>query len=367
MIRQLAAVLTALHLLPALCQDDFDKAFSSTNSELSGILQDVQSTAPAATAAHATTDNPPDIKISSMISDQPAPVEAELQLPLPGETKVDSKLPMPQRIKQMSKNLKTGTFVQTKLRSTIAEQGQMLQDAKDLVHRELNVLEQETLLKLKESSQVKKLQEKIASMREQAAAQDKLLEAARKRTMLAQSGAEESEALDGSASTDLQWAKQRAAAAHARLLDAKGKWQNEYQAANAKIARLTNTIDSMRSEMAGEQSQGNRFEANSTVLLKQIQQIQSQIATTSAAKQSADINVAQVIHKWQATLQQLREQVGMNAKLEQQAKGGIYVQKEITDLEQQVKQRDTQITDLQEQVDEMSMGTGQALRGAGSR
>merc|ERR1719321_906736 len=107
----------------------------------------------------------------------------------------------------------------------------------------------------------------------------------------------------------------------------------------------------MRKEMAGEQSQGSRLEANSTVLLTQIQEIQSQIATTAAAKQNADINVAQIIRKWQDTLKQLRAQVAMNSRLEQKAKGGIYVQKEIADLGQQVKQRDLEITDLQEQVD----------------
>merc|ERR1719456_1683306 len=107
-------------------------------------------------------------------------------------------------------------------------------------------------------------------MREQAAEEEKLFEASRKRTMLAQSGAEESEALDGSATRDLQWAKEKASAAHERLLHAQGVWQNEHQTALAKIARLTNVIESMRKEQAGEQSQGNQFEANCAVLMKQI-------------------------------------------------------------------------------------------------
>merc|ERR1719420_2452593 len=144
--------------------------------------------------------------------------------------------------------------MQAKLRNAIVERSARLKEAKDLLHRELNALERETLLKLQETSKVKKLQVGLARMREQAAEEDKLLAASRKRMMLTQSGAEESEALDGSATKDLQWAKEKANAAHQRLLDAQGVWQNERQATAAKIARLTNVINSMKKEFAGEQS-----------------------------------------------------------------------------------------------------------------
>lgn len=373
MIRQFASVLVALSLVCVWCQDDFDKQLSSANSELSDIEQDVQAVPPVAAVTNPVANEIPvvnDATLSSIITNQPEPVEAELQLPIPTEAALpdrSSKLPVSQQIAKLQKNMKKGSFVQTKLQTAITERSQKLQEAKGLLHRELNVLEQETLLKLREISKVKKLQMNIARMKEQAAEEDKLLGESNKRTILAQNGAEESEALDGSASRDLQWAKQRAADAHERLLTSQGVWQNERQTANAKIARLSNVIASMHKELTGEQSQGNRFEANSTVLSKQLQEIQSQIAVAAASKQNADINVAQIIRKWQDTLKQLREQVAMNSQLESQAKGGSDVQQQIQDLQQQMKQRDTQITDLQEQVDEATMQTGQGLRGVGNR
>lgn len=374
MIRQFTPVLFALNLVSVWCQDDlFDKQFSSANNELNDIMQDVQSGAPSVAAAAPSADNdiPSEATISSMISNQQEAPEAELQLPIPspeeGSPDLSSKLPMPQQIVKLQKHMKKGSLVQVKLRTAITERSERLQEAKDLLHRELNVLEQETLLKLQAISKVKKLQTNIARMKEQAAEEDKLLEASRKRTMLAQSGAEESEALDGSASRDLQWAKEKASAAHERLLHAQGVWQNQHQADSAKIARLTNNIQQMNAELSGEQSKGSRFQANATVLLQQIQNIQAQITTAASSKQTADINVAQIIKKWQDTLKQLREQVAMNSRLEQQAKGGSDVQKQISDLAQQVKERDSDITDLQEQVDELSMNAGPGLRGIASR
>lgn len=344
---------------------DFDSQMASANSELNDIVQDVEAGAPTATVAVPSSSTNLDATISKM---QEAP-EAELQLPIPsGEASLDlsSSDSMPQHITKLQKKMKTQRLVQTKLRVAITERSQRLQEAKDLIHRELNVLEQETLLKLRQASKVKKLQANIKMMREQAAEEEKLLEASRKRTILAQSGAEESEALDGSASRDLQWAKQKATAAHEGLLHAQGVWQNEHQTALAKIARLTNVIEQMRKEQAEEQSQGNRFEESSAALTKQIQDIQAQITTAATSKQNADINVAQVIKKWKETLKQLREQVAINSQLSQEAKGGDDVQKQINDLVQQIKERDTQITDLQEQVDEVSMQAEQGLHGTGS-
>jgi hypothetical protein len=371
MILQYAPVLLALHLgfVHSLEADgDFDSQVASANSELNDILQDVEagpSPVPPAASDSVTSGNANLDATITKIQEEP---EAELQMPLPSSgAPVDlSSNPMPQQITKLQKNIKMGRLVQTKLRTAITERSQKLQEAKDLLHRELNVLEQETLLKLKEVSEVKKLQANVERMREQAAEEDKILEASKKRTMLAQSGAEASEALDGSASRDLQWAKQKAAAAHERLLHAQGVWQNQHQTSLAKIARLTNVIQSMRKEQQGEQSQGDNFEASCEVLTKQLQELQNQIATAATAKQNADINVAQVITKWKATLAQLREQVAINAQLSQQAKGGSDVQQQINDFAQQIKERDTEIADLQEQVDEKSMQADQGLRGIAS-
>lgn len=372
MILQYAPVLLALHLVfvYSLAADgDFDSQVASANSELNDILQDVEagpSPAPPAASDSVTSSNANLDATITKIQEEP---EAELQMPLPSSgapLDLSSNDPMPQQITKLQKNIKKGRLVQAKLRAAITERSQKLQDANDLLHRELNVLEQETLLKLKEVSEVKKLQANVERMHEQAAEEDKILEASKRRTMLAQSGAETSEALDSTASRDLQWAKQKAAAAHERLLHAQGVWQNEHQTSLAKIARLTNVIESMRKEQQGEQSQGDRFQANCEVLMKQLQQIQNQVATAATSKQNADINVAQVITKWKATLKQLREQVAINAQLSQQAKGGSDVEQQINDLAQQIKERDTQIADLQEQVDEKSMGTDQGLRGVAS-
>merc|ERR1719335_824780 len=88
----------------------------------------------------------------------------------------------------------------------------------------------------------------------------------------------------------------------------------------------------MHKEQTGEQSQGDQFVAQCQVLMNQMQQIQTQIAAAAASKQNADINVAQVIHKWKETLKQLREQVAINTQLSQQAKGGADVNKQINDL-----------------------------------
>lgn len=370
MILQFAPIFVALRLVFVYSLEadgDFDSQVASANSELSDILQDVETVPSTAAAAAPQAATPSSTNLDATISQIKEEPEAELQMPLPsGGASLDlSNEPLPEQMTKLQKKMKTGRLVQVKLRTAITERSSKLQEAKDLLHRELNVLEQDTLLKLSEISKVKKLQAIVGRMHEQSAEEDKILEASRKRTMLAQSGAETSEALDGSASRDLAWAQQKAAAAHERLLHSQGQWQNQHQTALAKIARLTNVIDSMKKEQTGEQSQGDQFAAQCQVLMNQMQQIQTQIAAAATSKQNADINVAQVIHKWKETLGQLREQVAVNTQLSQLAKGGGDTQKQINDLMQQVKERDSQIADLQEQVDENSMGADQALRGVG--
>jgi len=368
MILQFAPIFIALNLVPVWSLDadgDFDSQIASTNSELNDIIQNVQAEnpSPATTAPHENAN------LDAVISRIPVP-EAQLQLPLPsGGAAIDvsSKLPLPEQITKMQQGLKTGSFVQGKLRIAITERSQRLNEAKDLLHRELNVLEQDTLLKLRTVSQVQKLQASIARMHEQAAEEDKLLEASKRRTAFAQSKAEASEEKDGEASRELRFAKSEASAAHERLLQAQGVWQNQHQTQLAKIARLTNVIESMKTEQGQEKAQGQQFQATSAVLTKQIQEIQAQITAAAQSKQNADVNIAQIIRKWQATLKQLRDQVAVNAELSQQAKGGNDVQKQINELTQQIKDRDTQITDLQEQVDEISMQAEAGLRGVGTR
>eukprot|EP00746_Dinoflagellata_sp_MGD_P167900 gnl/MRDRNA2_/MRDRNA2_98879_c0_seq1.p1 gnl/MRDRNA2_/MRDRNA2_98879_c0~~gnl/MRDRNA2_/MRDRNA2_98879_c0_seq1.p1 ORF type:complete len:376 (+),score=118.92 gnl/MRDRNA2_/MRDRNA2_98879_c0_seq1:146-1273(+) len=372
MILQFAPVLVALRLVCVYSVDvdgDFDSQVASANSELNDIVQDVETSpstvAAAAAAPEAVTSS--STNLDTTITKMQEEPEAELQMPLAsGAASLDfssSNEPLPQQMSKLQKNMKSGRLVTAKLRSAITQRSSYLQEAKDLLHRELNVLEQETLLKLREISKVKKLQANVGRMHEQAAEEDKILEASRKKNMMAQSGAETAEALDGSASHDLEWAKQKAAAAHERLLHSQGAWQNQHQTSLAKIARLTNVIDSMKKEQTGEQSQGDKFASQCQILMSQMQEIQTQVAAAATAKQNADINVAQVIHKWKETLKQLREQVAINTQYSQIAKGGGDVQKQIDDLMQQVKERDTQIADLQEQVDEKSMGADQGLRG----
>lgn len=367
MILQFASILIALNLVPVWSLDadgDFDSQIASTSSELNDIIQDVQAGTPVAPPAVAPHENS---NLDTAIRSMPAP-EAELQLPLPSEGKegtvdLNSKLPLAEQIEKAQKKLKTGSFVQTKLRVAITERSQRLQEAKDLLHRELNVLEQQTLLKLREESKVKKLQASIARMREEAAEEDKLLQASKTRTAFAQSKAESSEALDGEASRDTKFAQEEARAAHERLLHAQGVWQNGHQASLAKVARLKNVIESMTAEQGQHQSQGKQFEATSTALMKQIADIQAQVNAAATSKQTTDVNLAQVIHKWQETVKQLREQVTINSELSQEAKGGPEVQQQINELAKQIKDRDTQITDLQEQVDEASMQAEAGLRG----
>lgn len=296
----------------------------------------------------------------SMISSGPAvvaKVRSEVSTPLSDFASADT---MQSQVRMLQEKTQVGQNLQEQLKAAIQERDQHLNHATKIVQKELKVLEQATREKDQQTAQAKGLQASVESLRAQVASAEKKLLAAQSQTMTEIAKTRSSKSSADAASRELQEAQHRAKVADSQLAYAKMQGEAVHENSAARIARLQRVIKSMRSEFEGEHTVMTKWQSNATQLARELASVQQNMGTAIASKQTADINVSQIIRKWKETLAQLRSQVGVNSQLEQQIKAASAGStRQLQALEQQVKARDAQITDLQEQVDESTMQLSQ--------
>lgn len=259
----------------------------------------------------------------------------------------------------LQKKVQMSGKTQQQLREALKERDQSLEKAKEILHKELGYLDREASKKLRATSHTKQLQESVAALRAQVARESAALKAAQNRSQAGAERLEAAKAANSIALQSLREAQGRAAQAKKLLADTRMQGQDAHTTSHSRMDRLQNVIQSMRAEDASEAMLARRYQWNATEMEKQLQLVRQNTASAMASKQNADISTSQVIRKWKDTLAQLRNQVAINSELEAQLKSSSgTADRQLADLEDEVRARDSQITDLQEQADEQAMQAG---------
>jgi len=246
-----------------------------------------------------------------------------------------------------------------RLRSALRERDQAVQHARKIMHKELAALEAADAEKADEAARAQRAEIEQEHLKQQLALQKRQIEG-----LTDDAQAEGQQDTTAKSSKIQQLAELKAAEADSsnsgqQLADLAKQSVADHDLAANEVNQLQAQITRMQSQVAGSIASKVHWESNSTGIAQQLADSKQQLAAILTSKQTADVNMAQVIAKWKDSLAQLRNQVQINAELQHQTtEQAGDVDSQMSDLKMQMKNRDSRIAGLRQRISEQQGLTG---------
>lgn len=316
-------------------ETEFDSQLQATNGELNGIMSGMETLDTQDAQQGVSLDSP----TASGDSMDFTPVALA-----PEDT-------MELHLAQLQTRLQASNSLSQKLRGAVVVRDHEIKKAENLMKTEFDAIASTVKAKNQESGEGARLEAIQKSVQEH-------LDESKHQLQQFEVQARDEEAKRVSLGNDadkahneLKIANDAEAADMKSLADFKEQSTKDSVQAAAKIQKLQATITAMQSQVAGGIAAHVHWEKNATALTQKLQESKAMLRSLLLAKQTSDVDMAQVSSRWKDSLTQLQRQANMNSQLKQRAtQDGESVIEHLNDLKQSIHDRDERIAQLKQQL-----------------